>query len=73
MKKFISTILILGIVCTIMACKKNTADTAGSTGNTAAETSESAEAASYEPKPMETVDSVQIDLEEGQAGEVAPD
>lgn len=90
MKKFILAIIILGIVSTITACKKNTDDTSeniGSTavetsntadteeniGNTAAETSESAEAATYEPEPMETVDNLQIELEEGQEGEVAPD
>ena len=88
MKKFILAIIILGIVSTITACKKNTDDTSeniGSTavetsntadteeniGSTAVETSESAEAASF--KPMETSENLQIELEEGQVGEITPD
>lgn len=68
MRKLLLTILILGMMCVMMACKKNSADSAE---NTAVESSESGEAATFEP--METVDNLQIDLEEGQAGEVAPD
>lgn len=88
MKKLMLAIIILGIVSTLMACKKNTADTEekiGSTavetsnaadteeniGSTAVETSESAEAASF--KPMETVESLQLELKEGQVGEISPD
>lgn len=57
MKKIILAILILGIICNVAACKKNT--------------SESADAATI--VPMETVDNIYIELEEGQTGEVAPD
>lgn len=68
MKKCLLAILILGMVCVMTACRKNAAESAE---NTAVESSESGEAATFEP--METVDNLQIDLEEGQAGEVAPD
>lgn len=91
MKRFILAVLILGIICTMMACKKNTADPGENTGNTAAETpavetqatessaaetsagatSETAEAAVFEP--METVENLQIELQEGQMGAVSPD
>lgn len=70
MKKFVLAILILGIVCTLMSCKKNTADPGNNTGNASVETSESAEAATH--KPIETVETLQIDLEEDEVGEVAP-
>lgn len=71
MKKIMLIMLILGMTCAIMSCKKTTADPEKNTGNTTVETSESAEAATYEP--IETEETLQIDLEEDQAGEVAPD
>lgn len=71
MKKFILAIIILGIVSTLMACKKDTAGTAENIGSTAVEALESSDAATT--VPMETVDNLQIELEEGQVGEVAPD
>lgn len=80
MKKIVLAIFILGIVCTITACKKNTADSEENIGNTvtetatvettATETSESDEAATF--VPMKTVDTLQIDLEEDQEVEEAP-
>ena len=70
MKKFKLALLVLGIACAIMACKKNTADPGKNTGNTVTETSESGEAATNEP--MKTVESFQIELNEDQVGTVSP-
>lgn len=74
MKKILLAILIVGMVCVMMACKKNTADTAENIGNTTVEASESAEPSEATTfVPMETVDNLQLELKEGQVGEVTPD
>ena len=62
MKKLMLAIIILGIVSTLMACKKNTADSEENIGNTvtetatvettATETSESDEAATLTGRPL---------------------
>ena len=71
MKKYILALLIIGLVCAIIACKSNIDESGKDQTSTAAETSEAADGGTFEP--MEAEEYLEIELEEGQEGEVAPD